>query len=210
MNCVIKKASAILGTEEIYAEFNKINVFIGNNSCAAIQALAEAACGLPFEANDKMRIVRLVFEWNKKIYDVSSVSTVYGTKALVKYAGEQDEFNKNAFIEYHRLLEECVLMGDVNTFDNKKKTAMDENLPQDAITKINLDEFFSLIKSPQFIEDKRPIFIWNISNRDLIYIVEELDGIDRQVFIALEEDFIADYHGYKWVLLNKLGVKKDT
>ena len=211
MNFVIKKASILLGTgEECYSEFDKINVFFGNISHAAIRALAEVACALPFEANDKMRIVNLVFECNKKMYDVSSVSTVCGSKALVKYDGERNEFNKTAFIEYQRLLEECCLMGDVNIFDNRKKTAMDENLTQETITKLNLDEFFSLINSPHFIEDKRPIFMWNISNNELMEIIEELSGMNRQIFIAIEEDYIADYPSFNKVIVKKIDHTTDT
>ena len=211
MNYVIKKASILLGTgEECYSEFDKINVFIGNNSHVAIRALAEVACALPFESNETMRIVNLVVECNKKMYDVSSVSTVCGSKALVKYDGERNGVNKTAFIEYQRLLEECCLMGDVNIFDNRKKTAMDENLTQETITKLNLDEFFSLINSPPFIEDKRPIFMWNISNNDLMKIIEELSGMNRQIFIAIEEDYIADYPSFNKVIVEKINHTIDT
>ena len=84
------------------------------------------------------------------------------------------------------------------------------NLPQEIITKLNLDEFFSLINSPPFIEDKRPIFIWNISNNDLMKIIEELSGMNRQIFIAIEEDYIADYPSFNKVIVEKINHTIDT
>ena len=48
-----------------------------------------------------------------------------------------------------------------------------------------------------FAEFKRPIFIWNISNNDLMKIIDELSGMNQQIFIAIEEDCLSDYPSLK-------------
>lgn len=211
MDCKIKNASIILGTgEEVYGEFSDINIFIGKNSAAAIQALAEASCAIPFEVNNKMRMVNFTYCKQGKEYEISSVSTTCGTKALAKYVGEKTVFNKDAFREYQCSLEESVLIGDINVFDNRKKTAMDENLTQGTITRLNWNEFLNLLSNPHFKRDSRPIFMWNLfenaSNDLKNEILEKLSRLNRQVFISIDEDYVEEFSNYKKVVIKKVGM----
>ena len=211
----IKSASIILGTgEEVYGEFSDINIFIGKNSTAAIQALAEASCAIPFEVNNKMRMVNFTYCKKGKEYEISSVSTTCGTKALAKYVGEKTVFNKDAFSEHQCSLEESVLMGDVNVFDNRKKTAMDENLTQSTITHLNWNEFLNLISNPHFKRDSRPLFIWNLLDTiadDLkSKVLENLLRIERQIFIAILEDCMVDSFKCEKIFVNKVWDVVDT
>ena len=211
----IKNASIILGTgEEVYGEFSDINIFIGKNSTAAIQALSEASCAIPFDMNNKMRMVNFTYCKNGKEYEVSSVSTTCGAKALVKYVGEKTDFNKDAFDEYQRSLEESVLAGDINVFNNHKKTAMDEHFAQETISHLNWNEFLNLIMHPSFNEDTRPLFIMKLfetaSDNFKNQVFENLSHINRQIFIATQEDCISDNLNCKRIFVNKVWDIVDT
>ena len=211
----IKNASIILGTgEEVYGEFSDINIFIGKNSTVAIQALAEASCAIPFEVNNKMRMVNFTYCKKGKEYEISSVSTTCGTKSLVKYVGEKTDFNKDAFDEYQRSLEESVLMGDINVFNNHKRTAMDEHFAQETISHLNWNEFLNLIMHPSFNEDTRPLFIMNlfetVSDNFKNQVFENLSHINRQIFIATQEDCVSDNLNCKRIFVNKVWDIVDT
>lgn len=214
MDYFIKNASIVLGTdEEACGEFGKINIFIGNKSQEAIQALLEATCAVPFSTNQKMRLVNFIFSKNKKYYDVSSISTICGTKALVKYNDEDAGFSKDAFFEYQKLLESFILIGNINIFDNHKKTAMDEHLSQEARTKLNLEEFYELITNPALENDQRPLFLWNVEFASNVLINEFLRKVallNRQVFIALEKDCLEVNNEYNKIYVRKICDAKDA
>ena len=64
----IRNCQIILGTgEDILADLQKTNIFIGENSSAAIDALAEACCGT-HNTNHKMRCVNFEFDYEDKTY----------------------------------------------------------------------------------------------------------------------------------------------
>ena len=100
----IRNCQIILGTgEDILAGLQKTNLFIGENSSAAIDALAEACCGT-HNTNLKMRCVNFEFDYEDKTYVVTTVSTKDGTTALVKYPEDQEDYNEIAFFEFDTIL----------------------------------------------------------------------------------------------------------
>ena len=105
-------------------------------------------------------------------------------------------------------------MGDINVFNNHKRTAMDEHFAQETISHLNWNEFLNLIMHPSFNEDTRPLFIMNlfetVSDNFKNQVFENLSHINRQIFIATQEDCISDNLNCKRIFANKVWDIVDT
>ena len=201
----IRNCQIILGTgEDILANFQKNNLFIGENSTAAIDALAEACCGT-HNTNLKMRCVNFEFEHGDKCYVITTVSTKDGTTALVKYPEDNDCYNEIAFLEFNSIRDEFSY-NSRNVFKNDKICRMDDFLSDSEISILNYKEF---IKGLKIRGEDRPIFISGffekIDKETRTIILDELTTLTKnsQIFIAVTRDvFGAEFEGEKIFLEN--------
>ena len=199
----IRNCQIILGTgEDILADLQKTNLFIGENSSAAIDALAEACCGT-HNTNHKMRCVNFEFDYEDKTYVVTTVSTKDGTTALVKYPEDKENYNEIAFFEFDTIRDEFSY-NSRNVFKNDKICKMDDLLSDSEISILNYQEFVKGLKKRG---EDRPIFISGffekLDKETRIKILDELNSLIRnsQIFIAVTRDvFGDDFKGEKTFL----------
>ena len=202
----IRNCQIILGTgEDMAVTFQKTNLFIGENSSAAIDALAEACCGT-HNSNQKIRCVNFEFEYADKCYVVTTVSTKDGTTALVKYLGDNTDYNELAFSEFESIRDEFSY-NSRNVFKNDKICKMDDMLSDSEISIINYKEFIAGLKKRN---EDRPIFISGffekIDKETRTKILDELTSLTArsQIFIAVSRDvFGPDFEGEK-IFLEKV------
>ena len=202
----IRNCQIILGTgEDILANLQKTNLFIGENSSAAIDAIAEACCGT-HNTNFKMRCVNFEFDYEDKTYVVTTVSTKDGTTALVKYPEDQEDYNEIAFFEFDSIRDEFSY-NSRNVFKNDKICKMDDLLSDSEISMLNYKEFINGLKNRG---EERPIFISGFfekidkETRDII--LNELSTLtsNSQIFIAVTRDVFGDEFEGEKIFLEKI------
>ncbi len=202
----IRKCRIILGTgEDILANLKKTNLFIGENSSAAIYALAEACCGT-HNSDLKMRCVNFEFEYDEKTYVVTAVSAKDGATALVKYPEDNEVFNESAFLEFNSI-RDAFSYNSRNVFKNDKIGKMDNLLSDSEISMLNYKEFVKGLKKRG---EDRPIFISGFFEKTdketRAKILDELSALTpkSQIFIAVSKDvFGEEFEGEK-IFLEKI------
>jgi hypothetical protein len=203
---IIRNCQIILGTgEDILANPQKMNLFIGENSPAAIDALAEACCGA-HNINFKTRCVNFEFDYGDKTYVVTTVSSKDGTTALVKYPEDTDDYNETAFFEFASIRDEFSY-NNRNVFKNDKICKMDDLLSDSEISMLNYKEFINGLKNRG---DDRPIFISGffekIDKETRDRILNELSTLtpNSQIFIAVIRDVFGDEFEGEKIFLEKI------
>lgn len=202
----IRNCQIILGTgEDILANLKKTNLFIGENSYAAIDAIAEACCGT-HNSNPKMRCVNFELMHDDKAYVVTTVSSKDGTTALVKYLEDHEEYNEIAFFEFDSIRDEFSY-NSRNVFKNDKICRIDDLLSDSEISILNCKEFIKGLKKQG---DDRPIFISGffekIDKETRIKILDELITLTKnsQIFIAVTRDVFGDEFIGEKIFLEKI------
>lgn len=186
----IRNCQIILGTgEKISHNLQRINLFIGENSTALINAIAEASCGI-HNSSGGVRCVNFEIEHNEKRYIVTSVSTEVGTTSIVKYPNDRNVYNEAAFSEFDSIKKDFSF-NSRNFFKNDKICKYESLLSDEEISLRNYKEFIGELER---YKEERPIFICGffekIKRQDRLAVIDELlkTAPDSQIFIAVRRD----------------------